>query len=135
LGIVKLKGYEMKETNLTNNELSLIGVSVAGAVSVAASGGKFDLTDTAVGILLLFMLYPVIVSKKSSNIRKIISLASGMCLLLVFGFLVEIFGPKIWKESKYQLFHFIFWIISSFASFLVIKKLEKQHNKTLHSDS
>lgn len=125
----------MKDTNLTSNELSLIGVSVAGAVSVAASGGEFDLTDTAVGILLLFMLYPVIVSEKTPHIRKIISLASGMCLLLVFGFLVEIFGPRIFKESKYQFIHFIFWISSSIVSFFVIKKLEKKHNKTLHSDS
>ena len=47
-------------------------------------------------------------------------------LLLVLGFLLEIFGPCIYKESKYQLVHFLFWVLASILSYLVIKKFERK---------
>jgi hypothetical protein len=63
---------------------------------------------------------------KTPYLRILISLASGMCLLLVAGVLIEIFGHLIYKESKHQLIHFGFWVIASIASFVVIKKYERK---------
>ncbi len=116
----------MKDSKLSSSEIALLGVSVGGAISVAAAEGQFGLTDTAVGILLFLMLAPLLSTAKSGYSRVLISAASGMCLLLVFGFLFEILESRIYPETKHQLFHFIFWVVASILSFIFMNVFEKK---------
>ena len=118
----------MKESELSNNNLSLMGVSVAGAVSVATTSGSFDLTDTAVGIILFLMLWPLLFAAKSVYLKVLISTSSGMCLLLTLGVLVEIFQPYIYPESKHQVLHFTFWVLASILSLIFVTVVEKKQN-------
>ena len=107
-------------------KMPLIGVAIAGAIAVTTSGGQFDMIDTIVGIILLFLLRPFLFEPKSEYLRWLVSLITGLSSLLVVGVTIEVWGVVICPNSKYQMLHFLFWVVASFISLAVISIFEKK---------
>ena len=109
-------------------EWSIIGVAIASVIAVTTSSGGFDLLDTISGIILLFVLWPFLRKPKSNYFRGLISIVTGLCLLLVVGVAIEILRTKIFPHAKYQILPFVFWILLSLVLLLVIPSLKKNED-------
>ena len=115
-----------KKKDALDFDFSFIGAAIGGVISIAAAESKFDLTDSAIGIILLLMMLPVFSVKKTLYIQTLISLVTGMCLLLVFGVLVEFVHHLIAIKGEHQLIHFCIWLISSLVVFIFLHMKDKK---------
>ncbi|GEM_PF-6747054 len=112
--------------NSIENELALIGVSIAGVVSVTSSNGDFGFIDCAVGILLILMLTPAILADKPRHLRYLISAVCGMCSLLVAGIFIQKHLSFICLKCEDDQLYFVFWLAATFVWMKFIKIIEKK---------
>ena len=116
-------------TNNSNALTMLVG-AVAGVITVATSSGPHDLSDTAIGIVIGFLIWPLIKSKKSQHTRALVSAISGLCALLIVGFIVD----AVLCETPFNVSHFIVWAVASCTIYLLSPAIENKHNKSSNSD-
>lgn len=108
--------------NNSNNAYTLIAAALAATVTVAASSGPHDLSDTAVGIVIGFLIYPLLRTQKTDYWRKAVSVVAGLVVLLIFGVLVDLtFG-----KTQYHLSHFLLWLSGTLCIYFLAPVVEKK---------
>ncbi len=116
----------MDKNETLDFDFSFIAAAIAGVVSVAAVDDVFDLTDSAIGFILLMMMWPTFFIQKTLYLRVMIATVTGMCLLLMFGFSIEIIKQHYQLNTEHQILHFLTWLLFSIASFTFLHSGDKK---------
>jgi hypothetical protein len=97
---------------------ALLGIALAGAISVAVSSDRFDLWDTIVGITLVLILLTYDTRKPTQQIeRYAFGAVYALCGLLIFGILLEYVASTLsWRGDLLAL---ILWLVASFVIAMV----------------
>ncbi len=115
----------MSTNNSNTNALTMLVGAVAGIVTVASSSGQHDLSDTAIGVVIAVLMWPLIKTKKTEHTRKLVSVVSGLCILLLVGVVVDI----IFSKTPFHISHFVVWALASIVIYIALPSIEKKHNK------
>ncbi|NVK21162.1 MAG: hypothetical protein HWD86_01470 [Kangiellaceae bacterium] len=116
----------MNKQELLDFDFSFVAAAIAGIISIAAVDTQFDLTDTAIGIILLLMMWPTFSLKKTLYLRLLVAVTIGMCLLLIFGVALEHFNSVYQLHWPHQAAHFLIWLLCSLLAFMLLHSKDKK---------
>lgn len=116
----------------TNNSdaLTMLVGAVAGMITVAASSGLHDFSDTMIGIVIGLLMWPLIKSKKSRYTRVLVSAISGLSILLIVGVIVD----AILGKTCFHVSHFLVWLAASVILYFLLPAIEREYNKSSNPD-
>ena len=106
------------ETNSNSEQSALLGVILAGTISVFIDDGPFNFWSALIGVLLVIILLAYD-NKKDLNYLKNLAFGAvlSFCLLMIVaGILYEIFTEYtdlLYVKPEYKCYTAIFWISST----------------------
>jgi|GEM_PF-5788639 len=108
--------------NASSEQSALLGVALAGAISVAAADGNFDLWDSIVGVSLLVILW-AFDHHADGNWKVGLAFASvfGLCWVIAVGVVIDAAIEPDTSQPPYTLEAWLsiaVWIVFTVATFM-----------------
>lgn len=126
----KKKVTVQQESHQASDQSAVIGVALAGAISVAVAEGPFTLWSTIIGIMLLIILIAYS-TEKSTNWFKCLAFGAvaAFCTILILGVNIENYTNS--KGIELGEYVFKMWCILSVASTFIVWCIRKNINKLI----